>query len=119
MNWHRKRQIITILFCAGIALLTGMAGVSVYLDSLAVRRSAELSKIRDHTDAAQRLLVALVDIETGVRGYLITGDPTYLEPLFRGRDMITQIRSAHGEEMDPWFAPGYTDLPLRDLMLRR
>ena len=93
MNWHRKRQIITILFGAGIALLAAMAGISVYLDSLAVKRNAELSRIRDNTDAAQRVLVALVDIETGIRGFLITADPSYLEPLFRGRDQITQIRA--------------------------
>ena len=57
MNWHRKRQIITVLFGAGIALLIAMAGVSVYLDSLSVKRNAELSEIRDHTDVANRLLV--------------------------------------------------------------
>lgn len=119
MNWHRKRQIISILFCAGIALLIGMASVSVYLDTLAVRRSAELSRIRAHTDAAQRVLVALVDIETGIRGYLITGEASYLEPLFRGRDQITQIRSELGPEIDPWVAPGYSNLPLSDLMTRR
>src|SRR5262249_13356162 len=109
MNWHQKRQIITILFSAGIALLIAMAGVSVYLDRLAVPRNAELSKIRDRTEAASSLLVALVDIETGMRGYMITGDPSYLEPLYRGRDMITQIHGRLGTEIDTWAAPGYSD----------
>jgi diguanylate cyclase (GGDEF)-like protein len=119
MNWHRKRRIITALFGAGIALLIAMAGVSVYLDSQAVKRSAELSQIRDHTDAAQRVLVSLVDIETGMRGYLITGEASYLEPLFRGRDQITQLRSIVGPEIGPWSAPGYSDLTLEKLMMRR
>jgi len=119
MNWHRKRQIITLLFGAGIALLIAMAGVSVYLDSLSVERSAQLSKIRDRTDLATRLLTALIDIETGMRGYLITADPSYLAPLYRGRDAITDLRSSWGPEFDGWAAPGYSDLPLRTLMERR
>jgi diguanylate cyclase (GGDEF)-like protein len=119
MDWHRKRQIITLLFGAAIALLIAMAAGSVYLDSLSVKRNAELSRIRNHTDVANRLLVSLVDIETGVRGYLITGDPSYLAPLYRGRDMITQIRATMGTEFEDWVAPGYSDLPLRTLMQRR
>jgi diguanylate cyclase (GGDEF)-like protein len=119
MSWHRRRQIITLLFGAGIALLIAMAGVSVYLGDRAVKRSAELSQIRDHTDAAQRLLVALVDIETGIRGYLITGEASYLGPLFRGRDQITNLRAVMGPEIDSWSAPGYSDLTLSQLMSRR
>ena len=84
MNWHRKRQIITVLFGAGIALLIAMASVSVYLDTVSVARNAQLAKIRERTDVATRLLAALIDIETGVRGYLITNDPAYLAPLYRG-----------------------------------
>ncbi|WP_459855154.1 sensor domain-containing diguanylate cyclase [Dongia sp. agr-C8] len=119
MSWHRRRQIITLLFGAGIALLIAMAGVSVYLDNQAVKRSAELSQMRDHTAAAQRVLVALVDIETGIRGYLITGESSYLAPLFRGRDQITNLRAVMGPEIDPWSAPGYSDLTLAQLMTRR
>jgi CHASE3 domain sensor protein len=119
MNWHRKRRIITALFGAGIALLIAMAGVSVYLDAVAVKRNAELSTIRDHTDVANRLLVSLVDIETGVRGYLITADPSYLAPLYRGRDMIVQLRSVEAGEFEKWVAPGYSNLRLGEVMQQR
>jgi diguanylate cyclase (GGDEF)-like protein len=119
MNWHRKRQIITLLFGAGIALLIAMAGVSVYLDSRSVERNAQLSKIRDRADLATRLLTALIDVETGMRGYLITADPAYLAPLYRGRDAIVDLRSTWGSEFDGWAAPGYSDLPLGTLMERR
>lgn len=119
MNWHRKRQIITVLFGAGIALLIAMASVSVYLDTVSVARNAQLAKIRERTDVATRLLAALIDIETGVRGYLITNDPAYLAPLYRGRDMITHLNPTWGADFDSWAAPGYTDLPLGVLMQRR
>src|SRR3954471_23454930 len=119
MNWHRKRQIITALFGAGIALLIAMAGVSVYLDALSVQRNADLSKNRERTEVASKMLAALIDIETGVRGYLITNDPAYLAPLYRGRDTITQLRSSWGLQFDAWSAPGYADLPLGELIKRR
>jgi diguanylate cyclase (GGDEF)-like protein len=119
MNWHRKRQIITLLFGAGIALLIAMAGVSVYLDARAVERNAELSKIRERTEVATQMLAALIDIETGVRGYLITNDPAYLAPLYRGRDVITNLHATWGLQFDAWAAPGYADLPLGELMKRR
>jgi diguanylate cyclase (GGDEF)-like protein len=119
MNWHRKRQIITALFGAGIALLIAMAAVSVYLDARAVERNAELGKIRDRNDVATHLLAALIDIETGVRGYLITDDPAYLAPLYRGRDEIVDLHATWGLQFDSWSAPGYADLPLGELMKRR
>jgi signal transduction histidine kinase len=39
---------------------------------------------RDVSDTRQRLLDALVDQETGVRGYLITGNHKFLEPYRKG-----------------------------------
>jgi CHASE3 domain sensor protein len=44
--------------------------------------------------------VALIDIETGVRGFVIFGDPTYLEPFYRGRDTLTPIREKFGTELE-------------------
>jgi diguanylate cyclase (GGDEF)-like protein len=119
MNWHLKRQIITVLFAAGIALLIAMASVSVYLDAISVERNAELSKIRERVEVTTKMLAALIDIETGIRGYLITNDPAYLAPLYRGRDAITDLRSTWGLQFDAWAAPGYADLPLGELMKRR
>jgi hypothetical protein len=58
MDWHRKRRIITALFAAGIVLLTALGGVSAYIDAQVLKQNAELSKLRDHADAATNLLVA-------------------------------------------------------------
>jgi diguanylate cyclase (GGDEF)-like protein len=119
MDWHRKRQIITALFVAGIALLAALGGFSVYIDAQALKRNAELSQLRDRVDAATNLLVALIDIETGVRGFVIAGDPIYLEPFYRGRDMVTHIRDTLGSELDQWSPPGYSDETLGALMQER
>jgi diguanylate cyclase (GGDEF)-like protein len=119
MNWHRKRQITTLLLVAGIALLAVMGAVSVYLDNRAVQQNAELSKLRDRVVAATDLMVALIDIETGVRGYLIAGDPTYLEPYYRGRDTVTHIVDTMGPELRDWTAPGLGGATLGTLMPER
>jgi diguanylate cyclase (GGDEF)-like protein len=119
MNWHRKRQIITLLFVAGIALLAAMGGVSVYLDSRVVEQNAELSRLRDRVVVAADMLAALIDIETGVRGYLIAGDPTYLEPYYRGRDTVTHIVGDTGPEVMGWSAPGLGGETLGTLMPQR
>jgi diguanylate cyclase (GGDEF)-like protein len=119
MDWHRKRQIITVLFAAGIVLLTALGSISVYIDAQALKQNAELSKLRDRADAATDLLAALIDIETGVRGFVIAGDPTYLEPFYRGRDIVMHIRDTIGPEIDQWAAPGYSDQPLGALMQER
>jgi diguanylate cyclase (GGDEF)-like protein len=119
MDWHRRRRIITSLFVVGIALLTVMAGVTVVIDGHAVEDSAELSRLRDRSEAATQLLVALIDIETGVRGYVISADPTYLEPYYRGRNTVILLQEQFGSEMANWSAPGYADLTLGKLMADR
>jgi len=118
MSWHRKRKIITGLFLGGIALLIALAGVSIFLDARSVRENDALSDIRNRVARATDLLVALIDIETGVRGYLIAGDPVYLEPFYRGRDTVTSIH-AELSEIDGWTAPGNSDQPLGTLMAKR
>jgi len=118
MSWHRKRRILTGLFLGGIALLIALAGVSIYLDARTVRENDALSAIRNRVSQATNLLVALIDIETGVRGYLIAGDPVYLEPFYRGRDTVTSIH-AELPEIDQWMAPGNSEQPLGMLMAKR
>ncbi len=118
MDWHRKRKIITALFVSGITLLVLLAVTSIYLDSRSVRLSAGLSQIRHRVSQATDLLVALIDIETGARGYVITGDPIYLEPFYRGRDTVGSLH-AEMPDIDAWTSPGYADQTLGGLMTKR
>ncbi len=71
-------------FLTGIILVM-MIGVA----SLWLQRQADLSRSRVAQDqavmnAVNALLQSEVDAETGNRGYLITGDPLYLEPYSAG-----------------------------------
>ena len=43
-----------------------------------------MAKLRDIDEASHSLLIALLDAETGQRGYIITGDDLYLDPYQAG-----------------------------------
>ncbi|MFN7135741.1 MAG: CHASE3 domain-containing protein, partial [Myxococcales bacterium] len=48
----------------------------------------------DHTDrvigSAAQVQKVLLDLETGLRGYLLTGDEQFLEPYHHGREVVDQ-----------------------------
>jgi len=74
------------------------ASSAIVYDRLCVIEGAK--NLRVHTtdvlDTLQHALDAMVDQETGVRGYLITGDEKFLEPYHRGGNAYT---AAMGREI--------------------
>jgi len=119
MDWHRRSRIITSLFVAGIILLTAIAGVSSTIARHMVGDSHELATVTDRTEDTTQLLVALIDIETGVRGYLLAADPAYLDPYYRGNNLAQQTVEALGPEVESWTAPGLDGETLGTLMAQR
>src|SRR5581483_4589608 len=70
--------VVPIVVLIPVAALTLSATNTSRSTSRAVERSADVLQ------SAQRLLLAAVDSETGVRGYIITADPAFLEPYNSG-----------------------------------
>ena len=69
-----------IAFGLGAALLCGTA-LLLLLELKQRTASDELTdRVREAQLATERLLLSLEDAETGQRGYLLTGNPTYLAP---------------------------------------
>ena len=82
-------------------LLAGMTALLVGIGLLLVQSSMAQHAARDgalaETDAQlalQSLNQALVDAETGQRGYLLTLDPAYLEPYNRASAQLPEILAA-------------------------
>ena len=77
-----RRRTVLALGPAVVVLILG----AVTFDG--IRRAAQsralVAHTRDIIDRAQSTLSALQDAETGERGFLITGDASYLEPYDRG-----------------------------------
>ena len=86
-----RRRLGTILL-AFVALLL----VSTVLVTLTIRaRGEESSRSRRYAVTAEsiaRMASAYTDQETGERGFIITGDATFLEPYDQGRQDTTQIQ---------------------------
>src|SRR6476620_9615374 len=68
-----------LLLVAGVLL----AAVAVWAPAVEQRASSE--RTYELTRSGQLMLTAMLDQETGVRGYLLTADRRFLEPYGRGR----------------------------------
>jgi signal transduction histidine kinase len=86
----RADTILTALALglAAFAVLFVLAFVSQTQTQVEVLRRIELTRPARAQSAA--LLQALVDVETGQRGFLLTNDEEFLEPYERGRREITR-----------------------------
>ena len=72
-----------------LVLMAGIAGISIYSTQLLKKEAENL--ITDAIPigyAADGLLTALVNEETGVRGYLISGDERFLDPYYSGKNDV-------------------------------
>ena len=72
-----KIAIIVVLAVLAMAALIGINETGFRRSSAALADISEASRTRGALD---RLLQQVLDAETGSRGYLLTGDPRYLEP---------------------------------------
>jgi signal transduction histidine kinase len=85
-----------------IVLMAGLCIVLVWQIMSLINASARVAR----SDAALAQLDHLekdyIDLETGVRGFLITGEPSFLEPFETARDDIGPLTAkAHTSLMDP------------------
>jgi len=96
----KRGELISI----AIALVMLMAiGVFTALDWIEYHQGRDevlnRRKIFEHTNS---LLLAVTDAETGQRGFILTGDPTYLAPYQQARETIPrEFKSLNGFMTDP------------------
>jgi PAS domain S-box-containing protein len=75
-EWRLERIVLPLLIAALV-----LVGLVFNRDTEALRvQKAEIDRVTAVLQANQDLLSALQDIETGQRGYLLTGDRSYLDP---------------------------------------
>jgi PAS domain S-box-containing protein len=86
-------RLNVILLTAAFVLLLGILAVAAIL---AVRQNRAQADVRDSIEVINglnRVQGALLDAETGQRGYILTGDPSYLEPYNRAApNILGEIR---------------------------
>src|SRR5262249_25613066 len=86
---------------AGAALALVVLVLNAFLSWYTTRRLVENDRAVSHTHAVlakvEEVLSTLKDAETGQRGYVITGEPDYLNPY---QDAVGRIREEVGELRD-------------------
>ncbi|MGI5176454.1 sensor histidine kinase [Dactylosporangium sp. CA-152071] len=95
-RWSSTRWFASVLIAMVVLVVCGAAvgaGVLSHTAGVSNRLSDRISPART---AVVELTAALVDQETGVRGFLLSGDERFLEPYARGvdgeRTLLTRIR---------------------------
>lgn len=84
-NWHH------VMLAGGCALVLSLMVSSHWQFSLSMNALAALQSHRDRIDRIDALLIDLLDAETGVRGYMVTGNANYLEPYRKALPDIAEL----------------------------
>lgn len=80
-----------VLLACGCALALTLLVSSYLQSSLGLASLDEVLTQSSQVDHMDRLQLLLVDSETGVRGYLLTGEPVYLEPFEASASQIDAL----------------------------
>ena len=88
----------SLLIAAFVAFLGTAVGVSHSLAQL-LQRDAERSQALRTQAELQRLLTLLIDVETGQRGFIITGQQPFLRPYEEALTELAQLRTGLRERL--------------------
>lgn len=105
MLWRKRRRIISATFAAAAVLLAALVGLTALFAVNTVESEQARLAAEKRDSSLRSLMLALVDAETGVRGYVITGDSGHLEPYYRSLQAVgelTRSLSAAPPEADGW-----------------
>jgi len=103
-----NRRILTPVLVAGFIAIIGVLIAARVIGAVNLRNVYDTSSAVAHTTAAkaalQQLLATLIDAESGERGFIIVGQPTYLEPYDRAIHAIpsdlSQVRALIADNGD-------------------
>src|SRR5215469_13905636 len=103
-----NRHTLTPVLVAGFVTIIAVLIVAGVIGAVNLRNVYDTSDAVAHTNAAkaalQQLLATLIDAETGERGFIIVGEPTYLEPYDRAIRAIptdlSQVRALTADNGD-------------------
>jgi PAS domain S-box-containing protein len=107
MSLSRPRVLTSVLVAGFIALIAVLITARI-VANVNIQAVYDNSAAVAHTDAVkaalQQLLATLIDAETGERGFIITGDATYLEPYDRALAAVAsdlaQVRTLTADNRD-------------------
>jgi signal transduction histidine kinase len=85
--WSRmtlRQRLLTLLTVSGLFLAIVAITIFSSLQTLSDRRTTVIDKLDPAVLASRDLRTSLIDQETGIRGYILTGDQRFLQDYNRG-----------------------------------
>ncbi|MDF1812615.1 MAG: CHASE3 domain-containing protein [Verrucomicrobiales bacterium] len=103
----QSNVVIITSFITIIILLGAGVWYAARSEKFVAESISNMAADRERVVELRRLLSAVMDMETGQRGYIITGEPDYLEPYEQGGRNLEEIIA----ELEPWLnaSPQLTD----------
>ena len=93
-----RRVALAVLLSAFLAVIAGALGISFAVRSGDASRSG-LKTLLPAAATANQLLADVVDQETGERGFVITGDPAFLQPYHLGQQATPALIDALRQQL--------------------
>lgn len=75
-----RTRLITVIFALALVILAAVSALSYWSIAQLVEDAAWAAHSQEVLTEIQTVLTTMVDAETGLRGYLLTGQADYLEP---------------------------------------
>ncbi|MFG1952259.1 ATP-binding protein [Micromonospora sp. NPDC048830] len=101
-NWTLRRRVVTLLAVVGV-LLGALVAAEI---TVAAQNREHTHAVLDRTgplrDQSQELLSVLIDQETAIRGYTLTGDRRELEPYTQGTAREQELYRSMGGLLDAY-----------------
>jgi signal transduction histidine kinase len=95
--WSLRRRLAYVFVVAGALLVLGCVAGGLALNTMVSAVDVQVNQLDPGARNTGYLLVALLNEETGVRGYVLTGHPSFLQPYHLGvAESAYRIRSLHG-----------------------
>jgi len=94
IGWH------SIAFLAAFLLLAALGWQGKRTQEALLQTNRSVSHSLEIITSVQAILSSLQDIETGSRGFILTGDPIYLEPYERGLRQLEGNRRSLQRQVD-------------------
>ena len=102
-DWTFGRMLSVGYALAGLVLIV-VAGMGYWTTKTLIENNAEVTRTHEVRRELALLLSQLVDVETGIRGYAITGDDSFLEPYETGgtgaRTAFAHARALTADNLD-------------------
>jgi signal transduction histidine kinase len=86
-----RRRVTLLLVLAGVAVAVMVTGAFISYVNLSTARTRVVDRLDPALVATAQLLGSLVDQETGVRGYVLSGDAQFRDPWVAGQAVQEQL----------------------------